>query len=133
MPTRCRRLVATLALEGALLASAASGCAPPAREPVATWEGEAARVELEYRGDALAVFALGDFNDWTLAPFERREAERWVLTLSLPPGEYAYLLGVETEGDWSLRSDPANPRRREDAGGRSLSLLRVGNDKPGDD
>jgi hypothetical protein len=133
MLTRLRRPAATLACASALLAAAAGACAPPAREPVATWEGEAARVELEYRGAALAVFATGDFNDWALAPFARQEPERRTLTLNLAPGEYAYLLGIEADGGWSLRPDPANPLRREDAGGRSLSLLRVGNGKTGDD
>jgi len=133
MLTSLRRPAAALACAGALLAGAAGACAPPAREPVATWEGEVARVELEYRGEALAVFATGDFNEWALAPFARVEPERWRLTLSLAPGEYAYLLGVETKDDWSLRPDPANPQRRAEATGRSLSLLRVGNGKPGDD
>lgn len=128
-----RRLIAVLAAVAALLAGAAGDCAPPAREPVATWEGEVARVELEYRGEALAVYATGDFNDWALAPFTRLEPERWALTLNVASGEYAYLLAVESESDWSLRPDPANPLRREDASGRSLSLLRVGNDKTGDD
>jgi hypothetical protein len=133
MSTDRRRRIRALVAAALLLAGAAGACAPPARAPVATWEGEAARVQLEYRGEALAVYATGDFNDWALAPFTRVEPERWALTLSLAGGEHAYLLAVETASDWSLRPDPANPLRREDAGGRSLSLLRVGNDKTGDD
>lgn len=110
-------------------------CAPAARAPEATWAGDAATVRLEYRGDALAVYAVGDFNDWTPQRhlFRRLEDGRWELSLPLGPGDYAYLLAVESAESWSLRPDPANPLRREDAAGRSLSLLRVGNDKAGDD
>ena len=125
MLTRLRRAAAALA--GVLLLGSGGACAPPARQPVATWEGDAARVLLEYRGEARAVFATGDFNDWALAPFSRFEAERWELTLSLASGEYSYLIAVENDSGWSLRPDPANPLRRDDAAGRSLSLLRVGN------
>jgi hypothetical protein len=117
----------------ALALGAAGACGPPAREPVTTWEGEAARVVLEYRGEALAVYATGDFNDWSPHPYQRMGGDRWELTLSLPPGEYRYLVAVETAGDWSLHPDPANPLRAEDARGRSLSLLRVGNGNGGDD
>jgi hypothetical protein len=126
MPTRLARLAPLLLLAGA-------ACAPAARQPLTTWEGEAALVELEYRGEARAVYATGDFNGWALAPFTRQEGERWRLTLRVSPGEYGYLLAVESEEDWSLRLDPANPLRREDPAGRGLSLLRVGNGNGGDD
>lgn len=114
---------------------AAGACAPAAHAPVATWAGDAATLRLEYRGEALAVYATGDFNGWTPQrhPFRRLEDGRWELSLSLGPGEYCYLLAIESAEGWSLRPDPANPLRSEDAVGRSLSLLRVGNDKAGDD
>jgi len=110
-------------------------CARPAQAPLTIWAGDAAAVRLEYRGEALAVYAAGDFNDWNPQrhPFRRLEDGRWELTLRLAPGEYGYLLAVEDSGGWTLRLDPANPLRRDDAAGRGLSLLRVGNDKAGDD
>lgn len=127
--------VAVIITLGALLGAGAGACAPAAQAPVATWAGDTASVRLEYRGDALAVYAVGDFNDWTPQRhhFRRLEGGHWELSLSLGPGEYSYLLAIESEGSWCLRPDPANPLRREDATGRSLSLLRVGNDKSGDD
>ncbi len=131
MLTRLRR--GATALAGALLLGAGGACTPPARQPVAIWEGDAARVRLEYRGEARAVFATGDFNEWALAPFSRLESERWELSFSLAPGEYSYLLAVENDSGWSLRPDPANPLRRDDSAGRSLSLLRVGNGNSGSD
>ncbi|MCB1162494.1 hypothetical protein KDL67_07360 [bacterium] len=128
--TRTDRLLCCL-----LLLVLATGCSTPARQPVTTWEGTAAHVLLEYRGEALAVYASGDFNDWTpqRSPFQRMGGDRWELTLNLAPGEYRYLLAVETRDDWSLHLDPANPLRGEDGGGRALSLLRVGNGNSVDD
>lgn len=124
-----RRLAALLGL-GLLLASA---CAAPDTRPQTVWEGETARVTLRYGGDARAVFAAGDFNGWEpdRSPFTRRGDGRWELALSLPPGEHAYLLAIETDTRWEWRTDPNNPLRTRDAAGRELSLLRVG--APGTD
>ena len=108
------------------LALAAAGGGAP-REPVAIWEGPEATVSLEYRGTARAVFATGDFNDWTPRhhPFRWRGEDRWDLSLRVPAGEYAYLIAVESDEKWELKLDPANPLRTRDSAGRELSLLRV--------
>lgn len=105
-----------------------------ARTPITRWEGDSARVELEFRGAALAVHAVGDFNYWNpeADPFIETEEETWLCVLHLPPGRHAYLLVIETETDWSWQLDPANPDRTEDFLGRELSLLMVESDADGD-
>jgi hypothetical protein len=104
------------------------GCAPTRQEPLTRWRGDQATLMLEYRGQAQAVFAAGDWNGWApLAnPFQWRGGDRWLLELELPPGEHAYLLAVETDEKWEWKLDPANPVRTRDADGRVLSLLEVG-------
>ncbi len=103
-------------------------CAPTQQEPLMRWQGDQATIVLEYRGQARAVFAAGDWNDWVplASPFQWRGGERWLLELELPPGEHAYLLAVETDDKWEWKLDPANPVRTQDAGGRELSLLTIG-------
>ncbi len=131
-PTSSRPAAGSRNIAGVLLvlfALAGSACAPEGHEPIATWNGSDATVTLEYRGDAIAVFAAGDWNGWDPLrhPYQWRGGERWVLELTLPPGEHHYLLAVETDEAWEWRTDPANPLRAEDGSGRELSLLRVGN------
>jgi hypothetical protein len=105
------------------------------RTPVARWEGDGARVELRYQGEALAIHAAGDFNDWNPGadPFIRGEEDEWTCVLHLPPGQYAYLLVVETGSEESWRLDPGNPRRTRDFLGRELSLLLLESGNAGDD
>ncbi len=111
-----------------LLMASVLGCAPSGQEPLTTWEGDQATLVLEYRGQARAVFAAGDWNGWNpqADPFLWRGGERWQLELQLPPGAHAYLLVVETDQKWEWRLDPANSARTHDADGRELSLLEVG-------
>jgi hypothetical protein len=123
------------ALLGALCAGVLAGCGGPAvKAPVTVWEGGRARVDLEYRGEALAVFALGDFNGWNPErhPFFQVEPGRWTCSLVLEAGSYGYLLGIESASGWALRPDPGNPAVVKDATGQSLSLLVVAGDAAGD-
>jgi hypothetical protein len=112
------------------LSCAASG---PDR-PRTVWEGGRALVELSYRGDALAIDAVGDFNDWNPGrdSFINRGDGLWTCSLSLAPGRYTYLLAVETDSEWNWQVDPANPERARDGKGRELSLLLIGTDQAGD-
>ncbi len=100
-----------------------AGCAGPSPQPVTRWEGEAARITLSYRHDARAVFAAGDFNGWEPErhPFRRGEDGRWSLELSLPPGEHAYLLAIETDDSWEWRPDASRVRSGLAGSGRSLA------------
>ena len=97
------------------------------KAPVTRWDGDRAQVELSYRGSALAVHAVGDFNDWNpeTNPFINTEADNWTCVLDLPPGRYGYLLVVKTESDWSWRLDPTHSAGSKDFQGRELSLLVV--------
>ena len=132
---RMKRAALRRRAAGLLLALLLTGCAAPASHPPATfWEGDVARVELECRQDALAVFAAGDFNQWNPErhPFIEMEDGYWTCTLRLAPGRYAYLLAIETETGWSWRLDENNPARMRDVLGRELSLLIVNGDAGAD-
>jgi hypothetical protein len=63
---------------------------------------------------AKAVQLVGDFNQWVPQSYQKNEAGRWSVTLSLAPGDYAYTIIV----DGKPIRDPN--QRRSDGKGRSL-------------
>lgn len=75
----------------------------PAGEPCAQ------QLSYEARGDAQAVYVAGSFNGWdpTATPM-RKEGDRWVLDVDLPPGSYPYkFVEVDyTTGTQSWTCDP---------------------------
>ena len=124
MPDACqytRRLI--LLLIPLCLACAA----PRAERPVTIWEDGQALVTLYYRGDAEWVAVAGEFNNWNpeRSLFVKTSGNNWACELRLEPGQYRYLLAVETDNSLEWRPDGSNPRRERDARGRELSLLIV--------
>jgi hypothetical protein len=63
----------------------------------------------------------GDFNNWQPAPM-RREGNRWITRLPLPPGLYHYAFRSGT-GEWFVPSD--TPGRRDDGMGGDVAVLLV--------
>lgn len=119
---RARRGALTLAL---LAACSSPGTTP--EEPAATYPRRSCETFLFAKPEApiQAASVLGSWNDWALpgqamAPHPT-QAGWWALGLTLPPGEYGYLL---QEDGASLR-DPQNPLTTF-RGSDEVSLLRVG-------
>ena len=102
-----------------------AACTPDPRVPRTAWQDGRAQVALEYHGRALAVWAVGDFNDWQpqKARFVERSPEHWVLQLDLPPGRYRYLLRLEKQDGLHLQPDPMAREETRDAQGTRLSVL----------
>jgi hypothetical protein len=67
------------------------------------------------------VSVAGDFNNWQPAPMQR-EADRWVVRLSLAPGAYHYAFRSAT-GDWFVPSSTHG--RRDDGMGGHVAVLIV--------
>jgi hypothetical protein len=70
-----------------------------------------------YSRTAKQVQVVGDFNNWTPQNFRRNAKGGWVISLSIPPGDYSYNYLV----DGKTVRDPNQPRT--DNQGRSLLSL----------
>ena len=73
-------------------------------------------------GGAKSVAVAGSFNGWsTSQTLLERRGGRWVKTVKLAPGRYAYKFVVD--GLWLI--DPGNPAREPDGGGNVNSVVVV--------
>ena len=108
----------------AVLAVLAS-CAPRPAPLRVTRNGETLQVALEYRGDALALSLVGDFNGWdpTAHSFHEISPRLWRCDLDLAPGRYAYLFRLERREGIILLTDPLNPLHMRDGAGVELSVM----------
>ncbi len=103
-------------------------CTAPQKGPRTAVKGDRIQVFLEYRGRAVSVSAVGDFNEWQPRRdvFQDLGGGRWRLSLELLPGRYAYLLRVERDDGIQLMVDPLSTEEIEDGLGRRLSVLDLG-------
>ncbi len=100
-------------------------CAGPSRSPRTLVRGDRVQVFLDYHGRAIALSAVGDFNQWRpgVDAFSEISPGLWRLELELLPGRYAYLLRIEKEDGIHLVDDPASVSDMKDGLGRRLSVL----------
>lgn len=72
--------------------------------------------------EAKVVVLAGSFNGWNTHKTKlKRQDNRWVLALDLPPGKHYYKFIVD--GKWI--TDPANPLKEQDHAGNMNSILLV--------
>jgi hypothetical protein len=110
---------------GAVPVAAPAPATPPASgdetAPSATpkpAQAEKVKHKFSYKnGKAQKVGLSGDFNAWNPAPMAKKGENRWSLTVSLKPGDYAYQFVVDGEP----QRDPSNPRSDE----QKRSLLTI--------
>ena len=74
-------------------------------------------------GDAQAVYLAGTFNDWNprATPLQRRDDQRWMCELALPPGTHEYQFVVD--GQWT--PDPQALESTSNPFGTVNSVVRV--------
>ena len=85
---------------------------------------EGGRIEFRFTGLTEGpVHLVGDFNEWNASfhRMKRQEDGVWVLSLKLPPGEYAYKFF--SRGEWF--NDPEADYYRPNIWGSSDSVVTV--------